>query len=1106
MARWLSSPLALVVEALGLLAVAVLAAVLLLKGRDVPVPRAIADMVERQAEAALATDLEIGRVSLTIEGAGRLRVVAEDVRLIGPDGTARAAVPRVTASLGLTALAPPVSAPRDIRIEGAALRIGRRADGTLDLGSDVLAAIFTGTPPRTPAEAAGRVRGMLDRPVMQTMERLTLDGLSLAFEDARSGRSWAVSDARLVVERGAASIALSLSVDTPGEIALRTTIPSEGPIDLQFAAQLAAVPAADLAAEVPALVWLSPLEAEVSGALIGTSGADGTLGRLDGTLEIGAGRLAPLGGGSVPFDTAQAYFTYRPDTARLTFSQLVLEAPNGRVSAEGHAYLHAEPGQVPASMTAQITLQEARFDAGAALPAPLAFSAGAIAARIGFAPFVVDVGQVVLASGPARARADAAGQVLPAAHADTPPEKVRLQGRGRIEAAEGGFPSTFDLSVSEVSPERLLAFWPVGAAPRTREWLARNLLAGRILGTRAGVRLVPGARPAISFSFRFQDARVRALGGLPPIEQGAGHGSLGEDRFSLTVEAGRIVPPAGGALDVSGSVFTIANTRKRPSDATVHWRSSGTLTAALSLLDQPPLRLLSRAGRSVEMAEAQAVLDGELRFPVKRGVQNSEISYAFDGVLRGLTSSTLVPNRTLDADLLNLVATSDGLDISGRAALDGVPLDLRYLQAFGADSGPPVVSGTAEVTGAAADAFGIALPPGTLSGRGAAEFTLRFPAGEAPVLELASDLRGLGLGMPAIGWAKPEAAAGRFDLTARLGASGAPPRVEALALSAPDLDASGVLTLSPSGGMERLALDTARVGGWLDARVDLVGRGPGQTPDLVLDGGRLDLRGAPFGLGGRNGGAGLGRASGRLDRLTVTEGLALTDLTFDLDGAGGLSGALSGRLNGGAPIQGQLRPGQGGRPTLSVSARDAGGVLASAGAFQEAQGGALSLTLTPQGSAGAWEGALTVEDIRVTAAPGLAALLNAISVVGLIDQLNGPGLAFSAIRAAFRLTPNGVQVTSASAVGPSLGISAEGVYDTARDRVDLRGVLSPIYFVNAIGQVFTRQGEGLFGMNYTVQGSASDPEIRVNPLSMLTPGAFRDIFRTAPPALPDSAR
>jgi hypothetical protein len=49
--------------------------------------------------------------------------------------------------------------------------------------------------------------------------------------------------------------------------------------------------------------------------------------------------------------------------------------------------------------------------------------------------------------------------------------------------------------------------------------------------------------------------------------------------------------------------------------------------------------------------------------------------------------------------------------------------------------------------------------------------------------------------------------------------------------------------------------------------------------------------------------------------------------------------------------------------------------------------------------------------------------------------------------------------------------------------------------------VLTRRGEGLFGFNYRLRGTADDPQVSVNPLSILTPGMFRDIFRRPPPVL-----
>jgi hypothetical protein len=140
-----------------------------------------------------------------------------------------------------------------------------------------------------------------------------------------------------------------------------------------------------------------------------------------------------------------------------------------------------------------------------------------------------------------------------------------------------------------------------------------------------------------------------------------------------------------------------------------------------------------------------------------------------------------------------------------------------------------------------------------------------------------------------------------------------------------------------------------------------------------------------------------------------------------------------------------------------------------------------------------------VTNIQVRDAPILAELLGAISVVGLLEQLNDSGLAFSQAEAQFRTSPAGVTVTAASAVGASLGVSLSGSFNSATEGLNMSGVISPIYLLNGIGSIFTRRGEGLFGFNYTLTGSASDPVVSVNPLSILTPGMFREIFRAAPP-------
>jgi hypothetical protein len=57
-----------------------------------------------------------------------------------------------------------------------------------------------------------------------------------------------------------------------------------------------------------------------------------------------------------------------------------------------------------------------------------------------------------------------------------------------------------------------------------------------------------------------------------------------------------------------------------------------------------------------------------------------------------------------------------------------------------------------------------------------------------------------------------------------------------------------------------------------------------------------------------------------------------------------------------------------------------------------------------------------------------------------------------------------------------------------------------LYVVNGlVGGLFTPRREGLFGFTYRLTGTADNSDVTVNPLSVLTPGIFREIFRRPPP-------
>ena len=174
-------------------------------------------------------------------------------------------------------------------------------------------------------------------------------------------------------------------------------------------------------------------------------------------------------------------------------------------------------------------------------------------------------------------------------------------------------------------------------------------------------------------------------------------------------------------------------------------------------------------------------------------------------------------------------------------------------------------------------------------------------------------------------------------------------------------------------------------------------------------------------------------------------------------------------------------------------------MTAASGIFQTARGGSLDLTLQPRGGSGEYDGDARIGNIQVRDAPVLAELLGAISVIGLLEQLNDSGLVFNSAEAQFRTSPEGIAISRSSAVGASLGVSMEGSYSTKSETLNMKGVISPVYLINGIGSVLTKPGEGVFGFNYDLTGSVDDPQVSVNPLSILTPGMFREMFRSDAP-------
>ena len=95
-----------------------------------------------------------------------------------------------------------------------------------------------------------------------------------------------------------------------------------------------------------------------------------------------------------------------------------------------------------------------------------------------------------------------------------------------------------------------------------------------------------------------------------------------------------------------------------------------------------------------------------------------------------------------------------------------------------------------------------------------------------------------------------------------------------------------------------------------------------------------------------------------------------------------------------------------------------------------------------------------------------------------------------------------LRVTNGIVRGPVFGSSFEGQLYDRQSRIDITGSFMPAYGINRVfgalplvGQILGNGNEGgLIGITYRLSGPFGAPTLTVNPISLIAPGIFRQIF------------
>jgi len=126
--------------------------------------------------------------------------------------------------------------------------------------------------------------------------------------------------------------------------------------------------------------------------------------------------------------------------------------------------------------------------------------------RLRLDPFVIDLGQIVVAD-----------------------PQFPMHARGQFRATPQGWMSRLDLKVDQITAPQILAVWPDTVKPPLKEWLVQYLDQAELDDVKIGWRASPDQDPWMAGGFAFQNTDLRFLKDMPPIQDASGVASFDSD-------------------------------------------------------------------------------------------------------------------------------------------------------------------------------------------------------------------------------------------------------------------------------------------------------------------------------------------------------------------------------------------------------------------------------------------------------------------------------------------------------------------------------------------------------------------------------------------------
>lgn len=682
---------------------------------------------------------------------------------------------------------------------------------------------------------------------------------------------------------------------------------------------------------------------------------------------------------------------------------------------------------------------------------------------------------------------------------------------GLVENSGGKVTYLGKVSVSGIAIKDFAKFWPDRLKYNAREWVDKNISAGRVndMTVRVALEVFNDDDSEIRLNtlegaFKFEDLVIRYQKHLPPVHKVSGAATFSSADMKFRVDSGVVE-----GVKLTRGVVAIRGFDTPVDYMTIDVWSEGQLPAYLRVLNRKPFRFAQKLGVNPLAVKGRAQTRLKMIFPLIDALKIDQIQIDAKAQLTGVSWRKALFGLDIVGGRMTLDLTKSGMTLSGDGALAGSAAKIAWTEKF-ADKvafrrkfaiKAPFAVGALSKLGFAVD--------GMLSGSFDADIGVTGLDDGTNTISGTFDLRRTGLVLPLLRLTKKPGQPGKGTLSIVLKGH----RIHAIkrfTLNTETIDAAGRATFHKDGEtLQELELQRL-VAPRTDVKAHIYGDVLGNKRAVVI-GKSLDLTRIMKNKSETGEVKLLPLAvKGRLDRLYFAPDRYVADVRGEANYDGKLWRRilLAGKVGKDKDVMIRLVT-SGNKRTLTARTADAGAAFRALNLVDTIKGGTLRLSATKDDSrAGtAFVGKADVSGFRISKAPVMARILALASLQGMSNLMSSDsGVEFAKFSAPFRYRDGVIRLSKGRSVGSEIGITFSGRLNFHQDRANIRGTIVPAYTLNSvigriplIGKLIVGEpGSGLLAATYSVKGPLNDPALSVNPLTVLTPGFLRYLLSAAP--------